>query len=161
MLRTLIDLFQEIKIVWRSIIYIRVNSNRFGPWACPDSLFCLAAMASVLDFNDRYCQLASFCPGSAPVRCHRATGTPQWGSSDVYLFFNIVCLVGRLLSIPVRFIDLPALTAFHDLPFVCVKTFKQKVYVNVNSLEIENACLCDLLFTSFLSVVCCQYLFVS
>ena len=57
--------------------------------------FC-AAMASVLDFNDRYCLLASFCPGSAPVRCHRVTGTPQWGSADVYMFstsfvLSVVC----------------------------------------------------------------------
>ena len=94
----------------------------------------------VLDFNDRYCLLAPFCPGSAPVRCHRATGTPQWGSAEVYFFLHIILLVRRLLSTPVRFINLPVFTALLELRFVCAKALKYKEYVKVNSLEFEKAC---------------------
>ena len=52
-------------------MYIRIFSNRMS----------LSRPMIVLVFNDGY------CPGSAPVRCHPATGTPQWGSAEVYVFF--------------------------------------------------------------------------
>ena len=69
-----------------------------------------------------FCQqnpLAWFCPGSAPVRCHPDTGTPQWGSAEVY-FFLIVLLVCFLFSLLVSSVLL-ALSALPCLPIVCAK----------------------------------------
>ena len=77
----------------KSYLHVCICSNRLSLSPSP-----FAAMANL------FSTLASFCPGSAPVRCHRETGTPFWGSAEVHIFQTVllffvfvacsVCLAG-------------------------------------------------------------------
>ena len=77
----------------KSYLHVCICSNRLNLSPSP-----FAAMANL------FSTLASFCPGSAPVRCHRETGTPFWGSAEVHIFQTVllffvfvacsVCLAG-------------------------------------------------------------------
>ena len=66
-----------------------------------------------------------------------ATGTPQWGSAEVF-FLLIVLLVCFLFSLLVLSVLL-ALSALPCLPIVCAKpNIKRKV--ELNSLDFSNSC---------------------
>ena len=118
-----------------------------------------AAMASSLMariVNDVHCPLALFCFGSAPVGCHPATGTPQWGSAEVF-FCLIVLLVCFLFSLLVLFVLL-ALSALPCLPIVCTKP-EIKHKVEPDTLELSNSCfdaLICLMLAHVMSAVACD-----
>ena len=81
-------------------------------------------------FNDVY------CPGWAPVRCHPATGTPQWGSAEVH-FFLIAFLLSFLFFLLLVFV-FAALPNLSCMPTVPAQT-RTSSYEEVNSLEISNS----------------------
>ena len=97
-------------------------------------------------FNVVYCLLARFCPGSAPVRCHPATGTPQWGSAEVY-FFSWSLLYSLFSSYCLFVFVFAALPNLSWMPTVPAQT-RTSSYEEVNSLGFSNSRFRSLTFSS-------------
>ena len=107
----------------KSYLHVFICSNRLNLSPSP-----FAAMVNL------FSTLAWYCPGWAPVRCHRETGTPMWGSAEVYIF-STVLLFSFLFSVLVLFVFL-ALSALLGLPIVCAKPTIQRKE-ELNSLDFQ------------------------